>query len=195
MNFDFSIAAIDSSKFDLRTPEGRFGLRYDFIKSDVKIQLRVATHYTKGLNDLAVDEPQNDNFPLFKFSTSDVKTIFNDREHAISALDEIRAVPNPYYGTSEYEQEQLDNYIRITNLPKRCLISIYNTSGTLIRKLEKDNNDTFLQWDLKNSSNISISSGIYIIHILAYDSNDGSIVGEKVIKWFGSLRPVDLNNF
>ncbi|MDL2261927.1 hypothetical protein LJC11_00295 [Bacteroidales bacterium OttesenSCG-928-I21] len=195
---DFSVATIDSSKFDLSTPKGRFGLRYDFIKSDVKIRLRVATHYSKGVYDIAIpdEEAQNDNFPLFRFSTSNVKTIFNDRESAISALDEIRAVPNPYYGNSDFEREQLDNYIRITNLPRRCLISIYNTSGTLIRKLEKDNNDTFLQWDLKNSSNISISSGIYIIHILAYDAEDGkTIVGEKVIKWFGSLRPVDLNNF
>ncbi|MDR2011230.1 MAG: T9SS type A sorting domain-containing protein [Bacteroidales bacterium] len=192
---DFSIAKIDSSQFNQNTADGRFKLRYDFIKTDVKIRLRVATHYTRGLSDLAIADHSNDNFPLFRFSTSDVKTIYNNREHAVKALDEIRAVPNPYYGTSDYEWEQLDNYIRITNLPRRCLISIYNTSGTLIRKLEKDNTDTFLQWDLKNSSNITVSSGIYIIHVLAYDPVDGSVVGEKVIKWFGSLRPVDLNNF
>ena len=34
-----------------------------------------------------------------------------------------------------------------------------------------------------------IGSGVYIIHIDAGDA------GEKIVKWFGALRPVDLNAF
>jgi hypothetical protein len=42
-----------------------------------------------------------------------------------------------------------------------------------------------LEWDLKNSKGIPVSSGVYIIHITA----DG--LGERVIKWFGVARQFD----
>jgi hypothetical protein len=79
--------------------------------------------------------------------------------------------------------------VKITNLPEKCIISIYNVNGTLIRQFNKDNKNTYLTWDLKNTYGISIASGVYIIHINAPG------IGEKVIKWFGALRPIDLNNF
>ena len=74
-------------------------------------------------------------------------------------------------------------------LPKTCTISIYNINGTLIRRFKKDTETTFIEWDLTNSANIVISSGVYLIHVNAPG------IGEKVLKWFGSLRPTDLNNF
>ena len=36
---------------------------------------------------------------------------------------------------------------------------------------------------------IPIASGIYIVHI------DAGEIGEKVLKWFGALRPTDLDSF
>jgi hypothetical protein len=42
---------------------------------------------------------------------------------------------------------------------------------------------------LKNQANIPVASGMYIIHVEV----DG--VGEKVLKWFGVMRPVDLDTF
>jgi hypothetical protein len=79
--------------------------------------------------------------------------------------------------------------VKITNLPEICTISIFTPSGTLIRQYRKDNNMTYLEWDLKNAYNVPIASGVYIIHIDAGD------LGEKIVKWFGALRPVDLNSF
>ena len=53
-----------------------------------------------------------------------------------------------------------------------------------------DNNlSSTLDWDLKNSAGITIASGIYLIHV------DAGSIGEKTIKWFGIIRPVDLNSF
>ncbi len=162
---------------------------FDFLATDVKIKLKVATPYHKGLNEFAVEEPENNNLPFFSFTTADVKTIKSDNPTAVNALDLIRVVPNPYYGNSYYENTQLDNYVRITNLPQTCTISIYNAGGALVRRLQKDNDDPFVEWDLKNTYGISIASGVYIVHINAPG------IGEKVVKWFGALRPVDLNNF
>jgi hypothetical protein len=42
---------------------------------------------------------------------------------------------------------------------------------------------------MKNQAGITISSGVYLIHIKV----DG--VGERVLKWFGVLRPIDLDSF
>jgi hypothetical protein len=36
---------------------------------------------------------------------------------------------------------------------------------------------------------VPIASGVYIIHV------DAGALGEKIVKWFGALRPVDLNSF
>ena len=99
-------------------------------------------------------------------------------------------VPNPYYGFSQYEQSNLDNVVKITNLPSRCTVTIYTTSGVYVTRLQKDDvNRNFINWDLQNDKNVPIASGIYIFHVKA----DG--IGEKVLKWFGVVRPTDLNNF
>jgi hypothetical protein len=162
---------------------------FDLLASDVTIKLRVATPLQQAIGDYALEEPVNDNNPMYTFSTGDVKTITADIDQAVSALDLINVVPNPYYGHSWYETNQLDNYVRITNLPRKCTISIYNVGGTLVRRFEKDSDQTFVDWDLKNSYNITVASGLYIMHF------DVPGVGEKVVKWFGALRPIDLNNF
>jgi len=59
----------------------------------------------------------------------------------------------------------------------------------LIRQYTKDDISTSVDWDLKNHAGIPIAGGIYLIHVKANG------IGEKVVKWFGALRPVDLNAF
>ena len=48
---------------------------------------------------------------------------------------------------------------------------------------------TSQEWDLKNHVGIPIAGGMYIIHIEVPD------VGEKILKWFASMRTIDLDNF
>ena len=84
----------------------------------------------------------------------------------------------------------MDNRVKITNLPEKCTISIYNLSGTLVRQyVRTDDPKTSLDWDLKNHMNVPIAGGVYIIHV------DVPGIGQKVLKWFGVMRPVDLDNF
>jgi hypothetical protein len=128
--------------------------------------------------------------PLYNFNSDQYATTIGDNTTAVDGLKLITAVPNPYYAYSEYETDRLDNRIKIINLPKTCTVTIYSTDGILIRKLTKDNpNTTYLEWDLKNASNITVSSGIYIIHIEAPG------IGEQIVKWFGMMRPIDLDSF
>jgi hypothetical protein len=75
------------------------------------------------------------------------------------------------------------------NLPQQCTITIYDVNGTQIRQFQKGDPTTYLDWDLKNFKNIPISGGGYIIHVKVPGA------GEKIVKWFGVMRPVDLQNF
>jgi hypothetical protein len=158
-------------------------------ETDVKIRLRVTRPYDKNW---AVDgnpTPENNNNPVYTFNTSELRVVTNDLEAAKNALDLINIVPNPYYAYSAYETNQLDNRVKITNLPQKCSISIYTVNGTLIRRYKKDEPKTSLDWDLKNQAGIPVASGLYIVHV------DVEGVGEKILKWFGVMRPQDLDTF
>ena len=164
------------------------------LDTDVKIRLRVAKPYKRAyaVDSLPVDvatTPINNNFPAYEFSTADLKTITKDPETARTSLDLINVVPNPYYAYSNYEKTAVENIVKITNLPKQCTITIYTLNGTLVRKYRKSDETTYLDWDLKNQALIPIASGMYIIHI------DVPNVGEKVLKWFGVMRPIDLDAY
>ncbi len=163
---------------------------YSQIPTTTKVSLRMGKPYQKvGFDEeVEIDRPNN-GIPQYLFTTDGYVPVLNNMEIANEALDLIKVVPNPYNGSSQYEDSQLDNIVKITNLPETCKISIFMTNGTLIRTINKDNSLTYTEWDLKNDFNVPIASGIYLIHI------DAGPIGEKVIKWMGTMRPVDLNAF
>ena len=158
---------------------------YEWLNNDVTVSLRVSKRY----DIYEVDGGINNGIPHYGFVTDDIAVETGNVTTAKSELSNVRVVPNPYYAYSDYEQNQLDNRVKITNLPDRCVVSIYTVNGTLIRRYDKDSPDTFLEWDLKNGSNIPIASGLYVIHV------EVEGVGEAYVKWFGSMRPVDLDTF
>jgi hypothetical protein len=105
-------------------------------------------------------------------------------------------VPNPYYGGSFYEKNALDTKVKIINLPTTLknsapvTINIFTVSGILVRTLTKgDNETTYVNWDLKNYANIPVAGGVYIIHVNCPG------IGERMLKFFCTMRPTDLNNF
>jgi hypothetical protein len=167
----------------------------EWLSNDVKIRIRMqkpyhryySTDLTKSTTNIIDNE--NRNFPMYRFETKGIATVTNNIEKAKSDLDLINVVPNPYYAYSNYEINQVDNRVKITNLPQKCTVTIYSANGTIIRQYNKDEAKTTIDWDLKNFAGIPISGGIYIIHV----KSEG--VGEKIIKFFGALRPVDLNSF
>lgn len=158
---------------------------HSLLESDVRIRLRVEKPYNK----YETGEYLNSSRPLYSFNLDELKARTNELTAAESALDMINIVPNPYYSYSNYELTQLDNLVKIINLPEECTIRIYNINGSLIREFKKSDPLTYVNWDLKNNAGIPIAGGLYIIHINVPG------VGEKIIKWFGVLRPIDLKNF
>ena len=157
----------------------------EFMKTDVRFKLRVSRSYEKYNTSSDI----NNDYPLYSFSLKEMAAVKGSQIARDSALSLVNVVPNPYYAYSEYETNQLDNRIKIINLPEECNITIYTVNGTLIRKFSKANPSTSLDWDLKNHVGIPISGGIYIIHVSA----EG--YGERALKWFGVMRPIDLQGF
>lgn len=162
----------------------------NFLADEIKVRIRVARPYFRELSSgWTVNPPQNNNLPLYTFNTADLATVEEDATIAEDALDMIGVVPNPYYAYSEYERNQFDNRIKIINLPNDCVVSIYSINGNLIRRFQKSDPVTSVEWDLKNSAGIPIAGGVYLIHV------EVPGIGEKVVKWFGALRPIDLDQF
>lgn len=162
---------------------------YDFKKpeempTDVRLQLRVNRPYEKRAG-----EELNDFVGQFSFSTKDYAVKKEQNNVAKSALDMIRVVPNPYYGYSDYEDGQLDNKVKITNLPAKCTISIFSLNGYLLKTYNKDSDEVEQIWDLKNQNGVPVASGVYIIHINAPG------IGEKVVKLMTIMRQTDLNSY
>ncbi len=172
--------------------------------SEVTFMLRVARPYN-------VFNATNTNgtYPLYEFSMNDYAPTKESTEAATTALDLINVVPNPYYAYSDYEVTEVDNVIKVVNLPSKCDVNIYSIDGRFIRqyKVSQDYTaetrsgiarlgafgsgdienqiTTSVNWDLKNSANVPVASGVYLIHVVVPE------VGERVLKSFIINRAFD----
>ena len=190
--------------------EGQSLLPYSdvVIPAEVSFKLRVERPY----NIETIFNPINLNasclpadaskLPLYEFEIKEKETKKLVEEEFSNALDNILAVPNPYYAYSSYESSQFDKTIKITNLPARALVTIYSLDGVFIKQFNRDERTMLneganpgvsntqvlpdLEWDLENSAGIPVASGVYLIHIAAPD-----LGLEKTIKWFGVNRKFD----
>ena len=169
------------------------------IPNEARVKVRVDNPY-----EYAVGTSDHGGYNFYKFAFEGVEPEPKaDKGIVEDAMDDIRAVPNPYYGFSEYEVSQFDNFIKITNLPNKSTITVYGIDGSFIRQFKREEvgrpttdrvtpgvrvsqTNPDLIWDLKNSKGISVSSGTYLIHIV--DEETGA---EKTIKWFGIARKFD----
>ncbi len=160
------------------------------LSSDLIIKARLSKQY----NDFNATG-KNGGRPMYGWSMDEIATEIASKDVQKNALSLVNVVPNPYYAYSEYEKNRLDTRVKITNLPAKCNISIYNLSGKLIRSFKIDhtaddieNRDYFIDWDMKNNQAIPIASGVYLIHV------EVPGIGETIIKFFGGVRQIDLEN-
>jgi hypothetical protein len=171
------------------------------IPEEVVISMRVDNPYGVASNG---EEGVNNGYPAYKFTIEGAEEQEIETSVQVdSALDMINVVPNPYYAFSDYETGSFNKEVKITNLPPNCTVTIYSLDGKFIRQFRRDAEPytnipglTFtaveqrnfapdIRWDLTNSRQIPISSGVYLIHV------DAPGLGERVIKWFGVNRQFD----
>ena len=154
-----------------------------YLACDVKIKIRVNKEY-KNFSATNL----NNGKPMYSWNMDSFATEKGSTSQLIEALKLINIVPNPYYAYSEYERNRLDTRVKITNLPEKCTVTIYTVNGKLVRTYKKDSAETYVDWDLNNHKAIPVAGGVYLIHI------EVPGIGERVLKFFGGMRQVDLQN-
>jgi len=80
-------------------------------------------------------------------------------------LNKVNVFPNPYYGINEAETSRYAHFVTFSHLPRKAKIRIFDLAGTLVRTIEKDDAEQFVQWDLSNEEELPVASGMYVAHI------------------------------
>jgi hypothetical protein len=113
----------------------------------------------------------------YMFTTTAVRF---DEATAKSALDRIYVVPNPYVAYSSLERPGIsatlrgDQALQFRNLPPKCTIRIYTMVGELVETLVKDDDRSFIEWNIISNEGQRLAYGVYIYHV------DIPGVGEKI---------------
>ncbi|NIV95499.1 hypothetical protein GWN42_22590 [candidate division KSB1 bacterium] len=123
--------------------------------------------------------PNIPNSPADEFVFSPSAPEFNASEQKEDALEQVGVFPNPYLGVNRLETSPFQRFVRFNHLPENTTIRIFNLAGTLVRTLPDDGveqQDQYLDWDLRNVANLPVASGIYLAHV------EMPGIGEKVLK-------------
>ncbi|MBI4531520.1 MAG: hypothetical protein HY709_08335, partial [Candidatus Latescibacteria bacterium] len=97
----------------------------------------------------------------------------------------IEVVPNPYEEQALWDAGAAHT-IQFRNIPVPCTIRIYNLNGVFINTIDVKKTTTQLaaggrvDWDLRNTSNVEIASGLYIYVVESPDLEE-SVTGTFVV--------------
>lgn len=169
------------------------------IPNECRIKIRVEKPYGLYNDDGSVSSE-------YIFSTVGLAAMNNVASMMDSSFNNMRIVPNPYNAYSVYEQSSVQNTVKFIGVPKNSTITIVTTDGILVRKIKlgdvstdnylaanisngEVNIDDAYSWDMRTTSGLLISSGVYYVHVNSPDK------GEKVMKLFATMRSPDLSNF
>lgn len=176
------------------------------IPNDLVVKLRVNNRFNRerilkqsNRTPFCDTEPQ---LPIYEFEFKGKQLRSLEQPEYAGALSNINVVPNPYYAYSAYENSQFSNVVRITNLPMRSIVTIYNIEGNFVRRFDRDERPVrnvgsnpanreaaiipFIEWDLKNAQGIPVGSGVYLVHILVPELGE-----ERTLKLFVVNRQFD----
>ena len=107
-----------------------------------------------------------------------------------NSLGKVRVVPNPYISTNEMEPAVSNIYlnqrrqIMFTNVPARCTIKIFTSSGVLVDIINVNNpvDKGITTWDLLSMEGLEIAAGMYFYHLKIDVTGDEKIGKFAIIK-------------
>ncbi len=115
--------------------------------------------------------------------TFDTQEMVQSEQAALDAVEEINVFPNPYYANNPSETGRFDRFVTFHHLPDKFTMRIFSLGGSQVRKLTEADKlspeSQFMQWNLRNESDLPVASGIYIVHIDMPDLGK-----EKILKVF-----------
>ena len=103
-----------------------------------------------------------------------------------SISQNIKAVPNPFFVHSGFEDNEYRKQIRFTHLPAKCKLTIFTISGEKVVTLEHDDEeDGNLFWDVRTLNNQEVAPGLYIFSV---ENQVPGFEGEKFLGKFAVVR-------
>jgi len=94
---------------------------------------------------------------------------------ATADISSVKVVPNPYRISTIWEKGWNEHIVQFTGLSVQATLKIFNSSGELIKTLEKNNSSSILEWNLKNEYEQLIAPGVYFYYL---DSPIGTTTGK-----------------
>lgn len=80
---------------------------------------------------------------------------------AVTELDKVYAVPNPFVGKSGFEGIGMDGAVGFYRLPAKCTIRIFSYAGQLVETIEHDDDIFSTAWFQISRNRQDIASGVY----------------------------------
>lgn len=121
------------------------------------------------VNQIAIAPSQGDQFTIrtFKPFRKEIRYEFSTRKAGYTDsknidLSKIRAVPDPYIVSNEYETSQFGKRLMFNHLPNECKISIYTVAGDFVNEIYHNDNRGFDFWDLRTYNDQYIAYGLYV---------------------------------
>ncbi len=125
----------------------------------------------------------------YMFSTKDLVITYS-KEKAKVDVEKINVFPNPYYAANALEPDRFNRFVTFNHLPQKVIVRIFTLGGVQVRKLEKNDESQFLQWDLKNEAGLPVASGLYIAYIDMPEIGKHKVLklmiiqGEQVVEFY-----------
>jgi hypothetical protein len=108
---------------------------------------------------------------------------YGNRDLAREQVEKINVFPNPYFAFNKAEWTKYQRFVTFSHLPAKAVIRVYTIAGILVRTIVKDDPTQFVRWDLNNSYNLPVSSGMYIVHV------DMPAIGKMKILKLAIIQP------
>jgi len=105
------------------------------------------------------------NWPGNTFGFIAPKNVSGDQTLAKDDIGRINVFPNPYYGVNPQELNKYQRFVTFNHLPRKATIRIFNLAGVMVRRITRERDSQFEQWDLKNEGGLPVGSGLYIAHV------------------------------
>ncbi len=92
-------------------------------------------------------------------------TVIPGAQNTGDDCNEVRVIPNPYFGRSELNESEYKRRMSFMDLPEKYKLSIYTVTGEHVwtqDEAHQDAGDGMAFWDLRSVNNQEVSPGLYI---------------------------------
>ena len=95
-------------------------------------------------------------------------TVIPGAENTGDVCNQVRVIPNPYFGRSELNENSYKRRISFMDLPEKYKLRIYTVTGEHVWTQDETHQDAgngLAFWDLRSVNNQEVSPGLYIYTI------------------------------